>query len=413
MSGARIRILQVVPKIQQEDLENFIMSLYRNVDRNQVQFDFLEHYSDDQFFDDEIRSSGGLIYRIPYMEHEDRFFDYRIDLNWFFNEHREFSLVHGHMGSTPLFYLQAAQKWGVANWIIHAHESSYIRSVRGYVRKALIRQSWQHATQLLACSGSAGRYHFNDRSFHIVCKAIGVQRFRFDMDTRIRIRRSPQIDEQTLLLCHVWRFAAEKNRAYLVDVLEAVKKLVTSVMLVMIGEGETTADIQARVAQSHLEENVRFVEVSANPEWYYSASDVFLLPSLYERLPLTGVEAQCNGLPIIFSEKVPSDVFISSSVHYCLINGLASGRAGEIVKDWDRGLLNRALGTKAVQAAGFDVRETAKRMQGLLPASCLWRQGDQGGRAMLLLVCHNLLLSIRGRCTARSFCFRAPSTAWG
>lgn len=363
MSGARIRVLQVVPKMQQGGLENFIMSLYRNVDRDQVQFDFLEHYSDDQFFDDEIRSLGGLIYRIPYMEHKDRFFDYRNDLDRFFNEHREFSLVHGHMGTTALFYLQAAQKWGVANRIIHAHESSYIRSVRGYVRKALIQQSWRHATQLLACSGSAGEYYFGKRPFHIVRNAIDAQRFQFDMDTRIRIRQNLHIDEQALVLCHVGRFAAEKNHAYLIDVLEAVKKLVPSVVLVMIGEGETKADIQARVAQSHLEENVRFVGVSANPEWYYSASDVFLLPSLYEGLPLTGVEAQCNGLASIFSETVPSDVFISPAAHYCSITGPASGWAEEIVKDWDRDLSNRALGMEAVQAAGFDVQETAKHMQ--------------------------------------------------
>ena len=61
MTEKPMRVLHVVPNMQQGGLENYIMNMYRNIDRKKVQFDFLEHYSEDRFFDEEIRHLGGSI----------------------------------------------------------------------------------------------------------------------------------------------------------------------------------------------------------------------------------------------------------------------------------------------------------------------------------------------------------------
>ncbi len=115
-----IRILQVVPNMNSGGLENLIMNLYRNIDRTKVQFDFLVHYEKRSFFDDEIESLGGKIYRFPLRENNN-IFKYVKDLNKFFKEHGEYKVVHGHMASLGFIYLGIAKKYKVPVRIAHSH----------------------------------------------------------------------------------------------------------------------------------------------------------------------------------------------------------------------------------------------------------------------------------------------------
>ena len=59
-----IRVLQVMPAMDAGGMETFVMNVYRTIDREKVQFDFLYHYDKPCFFDDEIRALGGRIYKL-------------------------------------------------------------------------------------------------------------------------------------------------------------------------------------------------------------------------------------------------------------------------------------------------------------------------------------------------------------
>lgn len=52
----------------------------------------------------------------------------------------------------------------------------------------------------------------------------------------------------------------------------------------------------------------------------YQAMDVFVMPSLFEGLPVVGVEAQFSGLPCIFSDKVPEEVEFTNKVKFVPLN---------------------------------------------------------------------------------------------
>ena len=106
-----IRVLQVVPNMHAAGLETFIMNVYRNIDRTKVQFDFLVHYEERCFYDDEIERLGGKIYRLSFRE-DSNIFNYCKSLNAFFREHK-YLVVHGHMASTAIFYLYYASKYNV------------------------------------------------------------------------------------------------------------------------------------------------------------------------------------------------------------------------------------------------------------------------------------------------------------
>lgn len=60
-----IKVLHAVPDMNSGGIENYIMNMYRIIDRDTVHFDFLVHHNSRGFFDDEIEELGGRIYRLP------------------------------------------------------------------------------------------------------------------------------------------------------------------------------------------------------------------------------------------------------------------------------------------------------------------------------------------------------------
>ena len=57
-----IRVLQVVASLNAGGMENYIMNLYRMVDKSKVQFDFVVHHAAVGLYEDEIQELGGKIY---------------------------------------------------------------------------------------------------------------------------------------------------------------------------------------------------------------------------------------------------------------------------------------------------------------------------------------------------------------
>ena len=128
-----IRVLQIVGRMDRGGIETMIMNLYRNIDRNKVQFDFLAHYGREAVYNDEIRRMGGRIYEMPALKDDThvyywRLFSYIRALNHFFKEHKEYRVIHGHMTNTASIYMPIAKKHGVTCRIAHSHNSENMGS---------------------------------------------------------------------------------------------------------------------------------------------------------------------------------------------------------------------------------------------------------------------------------------------
>ena len=64
MENKPIRILIIDGKLICGGVEAFLMNVYRHIDRNKIQFDFLVHYKERFFYDDEVEKLGGKVYRL-------------------------------------------------------------------------------------------------------------------------------------------------------------------------------------------------------------------------------------------------------------------------------------------------------------------------------------------------------------
>lgn len=327
-----IRILQIVPNMQQGGLENFIMNIYRNIDRTKVQFDFLVHYNEKKFFDDEIEKLGGKIYRFS-LRDDNNIIKYIKELNKFYKEHPEYKVIHCHMSSIGFLNFIIAKRNGIKVRIAHSHNANTEKSLKGFIKKILIKPLKYVSTVNFACSQKAGKFLFGNKRFEVIYNAIDVHRFEYNPDVRKKIREEYNL-EDFFVVGHIGRFNVQKNHEFLIDVFNELLKSKQKLKLILIGEGELQDKIKNKVKELKIEDNVLFLGVRNNVNEFYQAMDCFVLPSFFEGLPVVGVEAQASGLTCIFSDRITKEINLTEKVKFVSINS---------INDWINALKNLKL----------------------------------------------------------------------
>ncbi len=311
----KIRILHIVPNMGQGGLENFIMNLYRNINTEKIQFDFLVHYRRKEYFDKEIEDRGGKIYRFSLRE-DNNIFKYIIELNKFFKNHKEYKIIHCHMSSIGFLLFLIAKLNGVQVRIAHSHNSDTEKTIKGFIKSILIKPYKYVSTINFACSEKAGKYLFKNKKFEIVPNGIDIEKFKFNYEIRKKIRKQLEINDDEFVIGHVGRFQLQKNHDFLIDIFKEVSKKQTNSKLVLIGIGNLEEKIKEKVVKLNLQNNVLFLGLRENTNEIYQAMDCFALPSFFEGLPLVGVEAQTSGLKCVFSDVISEELKIIDDVSF-------------------------------------------------------------------------------------------------
>ena len=305
----KIRVLHVFECFDQGGIENFVMNIYRNMDRSKVEFDFAFINRTEGVFDDEARALGGNIY---YFQTEKKTIsNYYVSLKKIIKEHGPYDVIHSHMYYFSGVILLFAKWFGVPKRIAHSHETSkgrkntMARRLYERIMRSLIRRN---ANCLLSCTDIAGDFVFGESAdCTTLYNGIDMTRFRFNPNARESIRKQLKIENKKVLIC-IGRFADQKNHFYLIDCFEQIHKWEKDVALILIGTGSLMDDVKQVVKEKQLEDSVIFLSNIMNTEDYYSASDIFLLPAKYEGMSIVSVEAQAMGLPCLLSDRVPSEI---------------------------------------------------------------------------------------------------------
>jgi glycosyltransferase involved in cell wall biosynthesis len=359
-----IHVLHVLGGVGLGGAESRIMDLYRQMDRDEIQFDFWVHQNDTsvrkpQFYDDEIKSLGGHIYVLPKFKGYN-YFAYRKAITAFFEKHHEFNVVQGHMTSTAGIYLPIAKKSGVPITVAHSRNAGVEKGVKGIATRFFRHNLAKKADFLFACSELAARDVFGDRAVEqgevkIIHNAIDVRRFTFDEKQRDRMREKLGLADK-LVLGHVGRFNYQKNHPYLIDIFAAVCEKRDDAVLLLLGEGPDMDVIKEKCRRLNIFDKVIFAGNQKETEKYYQAMDVFLLPSFLEGLPGVLMEAQAAGLRCFVSDAVTREAKATDLVTYLSIEQPPENWADEILKTAS---CERRDTYEELAAAGFDVRQQA------------------------------------------------------
>ncbi len=313
-----IRVLQCVNNMHRAGLETMLMNYYRHIDRNEIQFDFLTHRPERADYDDEIEQLGGRVFYAPrlYPQNYAAYFSF---MKEFFREHPEYQIVHSHIDSMSFLPLLAAKRAGVQVRIAHSHSTSIDRDLK-YPLKQLFRFCLPAAAnRFWACGVQAGQFLFRDHAFNTIPNAVDPRQYIFDPAIRSEVRDRLGLSD-AYVVGHVGRFSYPKNHERLVDIFHETSKQNEKARLLLIGSGENEQKIYQQVERLGLKEKVLFMGSQAEVGKFYQAMDVFVMPSRFEGVPLTGVEAQFAQLPCIFSDRVPGEVAFTDKCSFAALD---------------------------------------------------------------------------------------------
>ena len=354
-----LRVLQVLTSLDRGGMETMTMNFYRHMNRNRIQFDFLLHREKEGDYEAEARSLGASIYSVPrqnplsphYLKALDRFF-----------EEHPYQVVHVQLDCMSAPPLAAARRHGAAVRIAHSHNSRQDKDLKYPMKLVYKRLIRREATDLFACGVDAGKWMFGTDDFRVLRNAIDVDGYAFDAECRERVRRELHIGENALAIGHVGRFAPAKNHAFILDVFAGALKLHPDAVLILVGDGELRPEAERRAQSLGVYDSVRFLGVRSDVAGLMQAMDIFLMPSVYEGLPLVLVEAQAAGLPCLISDSIPRDCdFKGSTIERMqLSESPASWAAALVGMRGDSS--DRAKGPAVVRAEGFDIRAEAERL---------------------------------------------------
>ena len=362
-----IRILHVLGGVGLGGAESRIMDIYRHIDKDKVQFDFLVHQTKKGYYEEEIESLGGRIYRVPRFKLYN-ILTYRKALREFFSANRRFAssnlrfeLVHGHMTSTASIYLPIAKKCGIPVTVAHARSAGVDKGVKGIITRLLRRPLRKKCDYMFACSMLAaeavfGKNNAKNGRVTIVPNAIDAKLFIYNEEVRNRIRQKLSLEDK-FVIGHVGRFHYAKNHEYLLAVFGEIAKQREDARLLLLGEGERMEEMKEKAAALGIADKVLFAGNQKEVWEYYQAMDFFMFPSRFEGLPGTVVEAQSAGLRCLISDTIAEEVKITELVMVHSIEEEPEKWA-EYVLSHDK--YERKNRYEQIVAAGFDVKAQAK-----------------------------------------------------
>lgn len=314
------RVLHVVSDMHRGGAETMIMNLYRNIDRSKLQFDFICHYIKGDVdginkradYYDEIEKLGGRIFKVPSLGTSNPI-EYTLNIKKVINKNGPFKAIHVHTNKQSGFALLGARLAGIKNRIIHSHTTEWVNFNKIYIStlKFIMKSN---ATKYCACGVDAGVNAFDIKDIdnsevNLLSNAIDINNFiNVDRSTVNKLKHQLDINDETKIIGHIGRFSEEKNHKFIIQLAKELNKNNRDFVILLIGTGPLENEIKSLIRENNLNSNVKILGVREDIDILMNLFDVFILPSVFEGLPLVTVEAQSAGTRCIVSDSVSNEV---------------------------------------------------------------------------------------------------------
>lgn len=361
-----IRVLHVVGRQPTGGIGAMLLNLHANIDSRAIQFDYIL-CSDlpEGAFAKKARALGGRVFLFPELRIS-RFFELFRMFKLFFTTHKEHELIWLHSPNMAILCCGSARRGRPRKVIVHSHSTKYADSwgkvVRNYV---LCLPLPALADYFFACSVAAGKFLFGAKAYRegsvrILPNSINAADYRFSDEKRIRVRE--MLDLRDLFVVgHVGRLCKEKNHVFLFEIFREIQKLEPRSILLIVGSGELENALKHEVKRKKIQDCVKFLGNREDVSDIMAAMDVFVLPSLYEGLPVSIIEAQAAGLPCVVSDVVTKELAITDLVTYQPLHFTPEAWARHVLQICSRD--NCRDRYEEIFRAGYDARQVALSLQ--------------------------------------------------
>lgn len=327
----KIKVLHFIPGFKFGGIETTFFNIVKNINHDEYQLELLVEDLSQQHLVEEIEAYGVRVSKIPKYTYKN-FFTYYKNIDEFLKG-KKFDIIHSYnITRSPILFFSAIKN-KISKRVFHARTSL---SSTNYFKRAIFRVfiiiSTKFSTHQLANSLITKDYFFGKSSAEIIPNSIQISDYIFDLNTRTAIRKKFNINQEKIVIGHVGRFTDAKNHAFIIDIMDSLRKKSKKFILLLVGDGPLMPAIQKKVKEYSLENDVIFVGSQENVSDYYQAMDFFLFPSLYEGFGNVILESQANGLNVLTSENVTKEVKVVDGIEFKSLNDSSEKWADKIIE---------------------------------------------------------------------------------
>lgn len=358
------RILHIVQQFQPGGgIDRVVMNFFSHIDHKEFRFDVLTHRLDDRSYADRIEECGGSVIEFPPLSLRNMASNARRFDEMLSGSH--YDAVHCHMVNAAFIYLRIAKRHGVPVRISHSHQDHYADVWSHAARNVpLVALGKRYANVNVACSKAAGDFLFGKRPYVILNNGIDIDAFRFSPDKRKAFRNDHDIRDGQVLFGFVGRLTPQKNPLFMLQVFARCVEHpeFSDARLCIAGDGDMRQDMRVEIEKLGIADRVIWLGNIDGVAALDSGIDILLMPSVYEGLGLSLVEAQTAGACCFASDTIPQEAFASEFAHPLDIHDKADAWAEAIVREFD-GKERRSEGASQVAACGFDVNDNVRLLE--------------------------------------------------
>lgn len=368
MSSKKIRILQTIRQGQIGGGESHLLSLVENLDRNRFEPVVLSF------------TDGPMVDRLKQMgvQTEVIFTEKPFDISKWkkvkqFIQQNDISLVHAHgtRANSNVFWATRKLKlplvYTIHGWSFHDDQQPLIRKIRVMGEQLLTNKSDVNIS-VSASNQQTGKKYFP--KFNSVVINNGIDQKKFDPSRSFKnIRQELNIAEDATLLLFVARFIHQKQPLKLIEAFAKAQQQDPKLKLLMVGDGDQKATALQMVKDLQIEDKVIFQPFRQDVPDVLKAADIFILPSLWEGLPIGLLEAMAMGKAIIGTQVDGTSEVIRDKENGVLIStdGLEGNLAKAIVGLAADAEMRKRLGEAArnTVSASFSAGNMTREIEGI------------------------------------------------
>lgn len=301
-----VNVLHVVPELGYGGVEKVVRNYYEHIDHKKYKFDYVTHGTVEKYHS-EMKNQGSNIFYLKTIG--------QVGINGYKRQIKEqldltqYDIVHIHTGTVTGVYAYLFKYCGAKKIISHAHVAKTPNPKQKYIMPILRIVANIFSDRRVACGQEAGRFCFGKSNFHFLPNGIDYGLYRKISETEIdTTKKMLGISENTYVIGHVGRFSKQKNQIFLTGIIHEYLKQNCNTKFVLVGDGPDREQIESIVKENGDSDNVIFTGVRNDVPVLMKTFDLFLLPSLFEGLPVVGIEAQAAGLQCLFSDTIDKTV---------------------------------------------------------------------------------------------------------
>mgnify|MGYP002624146960 CR=1 FL=1 len=358
-----IKVAVSINKCDSGGQKSLGLGYLRNLDPKVVKFQLICDADSNSIPYEEVERLGGKVHVVPPYQ---KIGAHMKALEKIFRQ-EQFDVLFAMNNTMNLFPLYLAKKCGIKVRISESLSMASKQEWKKTLTKLVLKQfSHLFCNYYVACGEDCARFQFGNKAVdtgkvEIFKTCIDARANTFDQELRDKTRRDFEWDNKTVY-GFIGRFSPQKNPLFLIDVFHEIKKKKEDAHFVIIGAGSLETQMLQRIEEYGLKDSVSWLGRREDIKQFYNAFDAFILPSIYEGLPVVGLESQASGLPVFFSDAITKEASVCELGHFISLKQTADEWADVIIKETDKNIPARKGHEEDLIKGGYDAVSEAKRL---------------------------------------------------